>query len=118
MYKEVASNLRDILLPTSFDIDDKFGDTNELEHSWEFITIPKEFAYFFSTLFKLYKREGLYREDLARYSVAESKNCHIPLPSQFTKENFAFAAFDNFDHQDQSATSGKFSNPDTVMTLY
>ena len=118
MYKEVASNLGDILLPTSFDIDDKFGDANELEHSWEFITIPKGFAYFFSTLFKLYKSEGLYREDLARYSVAESKNCHIPLPSQFTKENFAFAAFDNFDHQDQSATSGKFSNPDTVMTLY
>ena len=32
--KEVASNLTDILLSTSFDIDDKFGDTNELEHSW------------------------------------------------------------------------------------
>ena len=58
------------------------------------------------------------REDLARYTVAESKDCHIPLPSQFTKENFAFAAFDNFDHQDQSTTSGKFSNHDTVMTLY
>ena len=58
------------------------------------------------------------REDLARYTIAESKDCHIPLPSQFTKENFAFAAFDNFDHQDQSTTSGKFSNHDTVMTLY
>ena len=42
MYKEVASNLRDILLSTSFDIDDKFGDANELEHSWENITIPEE----------------------------------------------------------------------------
>ena len=58
------------------------------------------------------------REDLARCTIAESKDCHIPLPSQFTKENFLFAAFDNFGHQDQSTTPGKFSNYDTVMTLY
>ena len=193
MYKEVALNLRDILLPTSFDIDGKFGDTNELEHSWENMNIPEELVYFFITLFKLpqtklfnqydpndeshnfkdrkvTKLKALYqitfymihngkrktpfhlmvshniyekcksqevitalsrtgmcvsynelmsaREDLPRCTIAESKDCHIPLPSQFTKENFAFAAFDNFDHQDQSTTSGKFSNHDTVMTLY
>ena len=53
MYKEVASNLRDILLSTNIDIDDKFGDGNKLDHSWENITIPEEFVYFFSTLFKL-----------------------------------------------------------------
>ena len=193
MYREVASSLRDILFSTSFDIDDKFGDANESEHSWENISIPEEFVYFFSTLFKLpqtklfnqydpnhesndfkdrkvtklkalyqimfymvhngthkiplhlmvshdiyeksksrevitaLNRTGMFvsynevmspREDLARYTIAESKDCHIPLPSQFTKENFAFAAFDNFDHQGQSNTSGKFSNHDTVMTFY
>ena len=53
IYKEVDSNLSDVILSTSFDTDDKFGEVNELEHSWQNITIPEELVYFFSILFKL-----------------------------------------------------------------
>ena len=57
-------------------------------------------------------------EDLARHTIAKSKNCHLPLRSHFTNENFTFTAFDNFDHQDESSASRKFSTHDTVITLF
>ena len=53
IYKEVDSNLSDVILSTSFDTDDKFGEVNELQNSWQNITIPEELVYFFSALFKL-----------------------------------------------------------------
>ena len=188
-YKEVAENFRRILKSTSFNINNKFGDAEELYYSWENMKIPEEFVYFFSSLFnipqtrlfdmqdetnfhgrKVNKLKSLYqmmfyilhdgkektplhlmvshniyekcksrevitslnkvgvcvsyneilraRDDLAKYTIARSMDCHIPLPSHFTNDKFTFAAFDNFDHQDQSSASGKFSNHDTVMTVF
>lgn len=56
------------------------------------------------------------RDNLARYTIAKSKNSHIPL--HFINENFTFSAWDNFDHQEQSSAFGRFSNRNKVMTLF
>ena len=58
------------------------------------------------------------RNDLARFTYFQSKNDGVPIPSHFSKDEFTIGAFDNFDHSDRSSLSGKFSNHDTVMTLF
>ena len=42
----------------------------------------------------------------------------VPLPAQLSTEDFTIAAIDNFDHEDNSSTSGKKANHDTVTVLF
>ena len=42
----------------------------------------------------------------------------VLIPSHFSKDMFIIAAFDNFDHQDRSSTTGMNSSHDTVSTLF
>ena len=58
------------------------------------------------------------RSDLARFKYFQSKNEEVPISSHFSKGKFSIGAFDNFDHSDRSSLPGKFSNHDTVMTLF
>jgi hypothetical protein len=58
------------------------------------------------------------RSNLAYYAYLSSEKSDVPLPSHFSVDEFTIAAFDNFDHADQSSPSGMMSNHDTVMTLF
>ena len=58
------------------------------------------------------------RNDLARFTYFQSKNEGVPILSHFSKDEFTIVAFDNFGHSGRSSLSGKFSNHDTIMTLF
>ena len=58
------------------------------------------------------------RNNLGRFTYFQSKNEGVPVPSHFSIDVFTIGAFVNFDHSNRSSLSGKFSNHDTVMTLF
>ena len=58
------------------------------------------------------------RKSLAHYTFRQGEDLGVPILSQFVKENFTIAAFDNFDHTDRSSRSGMLSNHDTVTVLF
>ena len=59
------------------------------------------------------------RNDLARFTYFQSKNEGLPIPSLFIKDELTIDTFDNFyQGGDRSSLSGKFSNQDTIMTLF
>ena len=58
------------------------------------------------------------RNNLGRFTYFQSKNEGVPVPSHFSIDVFTIGVFVNFDHSNRSSLSGKFSNHDTVMTLF
>ena len=59
-----------------------------------------------------------HREDLAELATSKSEQHIVLLPMSFSKARFTLAAFDNFDHNDKSTTSGTPSTHDTVSVLF
>ena len=47
-----------------------------------------------------------HREDLVELATSKSEQHIVLLPMSFSKARFTLAAFDNFDHNDKSTTSG------------
>ena len=65
-----------------------------------------------------YKSMKLLRQNLAKYTILESLNDKVPLPSHFDANNFTLAAMDNFDNADRNSLSGTMHAHDTAMTLF
>ena len=55
---------------------------------------------------------------MAKYTILESLNDKVPLPSHFDANNFTLAAMDNFDNADRNSLSGTMHAHDTAMTLF
>ena len=59
-----------------------------------------------------------YRENLAKLAILKSEEYIVPLPMNFSKDSFTLAAFDNFDHNDKSTTSGTSTTHDTASVFF
>ena len=58
------------------------------------------------------------KNDLAKYTVLHSSECHVPLLSHFERDCFTLAAMDNFDNADKNSISGRMHEHDTAITLF
>ena len=68
-----------------------------------------------------YARMKKYCNGLAKFSIANSSEFGLPIPSHFSPSTFTIftiSAFDNFDHVDKNTFSGKSVSHDTVITLF
>ena len=65
-----------------------------------------------------YKEMKELRNDLAKYTVLQSSECHIPLPNHFDENCFTLAAIDNFDNADKNILFGRMHAHDTAITLF
>ena len=58
------------------------------------------------------------RKNLAKYTVFQSSQSHVPLPNLFDKNCLAFAATDNYGNLDKNSLSGRIHAHDTAITLF
>ena len=65
-----------------------------------------------------YKTVRELRKDLAKYTVLQSSECHVPLPNHFGKTCLTLAAMDNFGNADKNSLSGRIHAYDTTITLF
>ncbi|OXU22397.1 hypothetical protein TSAR_010977, partial [Trichomalopsis sarcophagae] len=110
---ECADVLKDSLKEVSFDLNDRFCDENDLRSAWQNVDIPKPFLTFFSRLFNVKEN------DICNYQTYANQNCqsNVPIPSHFDRNSYVTAAFDNFDHIENSI-SGLNSTHDTVAVIF
>ena len=65
-----------------------------------------------------YKETKLHRRNLAKLAISRNNDPGIPLPTRFSKSQFAIAAMDNFDHSDFNSLTGTAGTHNTAMTLF
>ena len=58
------------------------------------------------------------RKDLAKYTVLQSSECQVPLPSHLRKNCFTLAAMDNFGNAGKNSSSKRMHAHDTAITLF
>ena len=69
-------------------------------------------------LFISYKETNLHRNNLAKLAISRNNDTGIPLPTHFSKSQFAIAAMDNFDHSGLNSLTKTAGTHDTAMTLF
>ena len=58
------------------------------------------------------------KRNLAKYTILQCSECHIPLSSRFDETCFTLAAMNNFGNADKSSWSGRMHAHDTAISLF